>query len=80
MLLVIMTASYVRAANPVFVTVNDQPIRASRRSAEWCLNGVDQCWESKQQFYAEAEMDDAKAAYEHARQTYRQIAEESAVE
>ena len=29
--------------NPVFVIVGDQPIRASRRSAEWCLRGVDQC-------------------------------------
>jgi hypothetical protein len=31
-------------SNPVFVLVNDRPIRASRRSAQWCLDGVDQCW------------------------------------
>lgn len=66
--------------NPIFVIVDGKPIRASRRSAQWCLSGVDQCWESKQQFYAEAEMADAKAAYEHARQTYRQIVEESALD
>lgn len=64
--------------NPIFVIVGDQPVRASRKSAEWCLKGVDQCWQSKQQFYAEAEMEDAKAAYEHARQTYRRILAESA--
>jgi hypothetical protein len=59
--------------NPVFVIVDDKPIRASRRSAEWCLKGVDQCWSQKQRFYAPAEMRDAEAAYRHARQTYRQL-------
>jgi hypothetical protein len=33
--------------NPVFVLVDGQPIRASKRSAEWCLRGVDQCWKEK---------------------------------
>jgi hypothetical protein len=64
-------------SNPIFVIVNDQPIRASRKSAEWCLKGVDQCWSQKQRFYAPAEMDDAKAAYEHARQAYHKIIEQS---
>lgn len=63
--------------NPIFVIVGGKPIRASRRSAEWCLKGVDQCWQSKHRFYADAEMPDAKAAYEHARQAYRRIVEES---
>ena len=63
--------------NPVFVLVNDQPIRASHRSAEWCLKGVEQCWESKKQFYAEAEMADALDAYEHARVTYQRIIQEA---
>jgi hypothetical protein len=59
--------------NPVFVVVDDKPIRASRRSADWCLKGVDRCWSQKQKFIAAAEMEDAKAAYEHARVAYRQI-------
>jgi hypothetical protein len=63
--------------NPIFVLVNDQPIRASKASAEWCLKGVDQCWSQKQRFYAAAEMEDAKAAYEHARRAYRKVVEES---
>jgi hypothetical protein len=29
--------------NPIFVVVGGQPIRASRKSAEWCLKAVDQC-------------------------------------
>jgi hypothetical protein len=59
--------------NPVFVLVGDKPIRASRRSAQWCLKGVDQCWSQKQKVIAPAEQADAKAAYEHARQAYKQI-------
>ena len=34
--------------NPVFVTVGGKPIRASKKSAEWCLKGVDQCWSQKE--------------------------------
>jgi hypothetical protein len=64
-------------SNPIFVLVDDKPIRASKRSAEWCLKGVDQCWKEKQQFYAAAEMDDATAAYDHAREVYRKILGES---
>ena len=63
--------------NPIFVIVDDQPIRASRKSAQWCLDGVDRCWQSKQQFYDDDEIDDAKAAYDHARRTYARIIEES---
>ena len=63
--------------NPVWVLVGDQPVRASRRSAEWCLKGVDQCWSQKERFIAQAELDDARAAYEHARQAYRRILAES---
>ena len=63
--------------NPVFVLVGDKPIRASRRSAEWCLKGVDQCWSQKKRFIAAREMDDAKAAYQHAREAYAKILAES---
>jgi len=63
--------------NPVFITVGNKPIRASRRSAEWCLRGVDQCWKEKQKFYADAEQEEAARAYDHARTTYRQILNES---
>ncbi len=66
--------------NPVFVTVGDRPIRASRRSAQWCLQGVDQCWKQKQRFIRPAEMDQAREAYDHARQAYRRIMAECEVE
>src|SRR5690606_31973946 len=49
--------------NPVFVLVDGKPIRASRRSAEWCLKGVDRCWSQKQRFIRASELADARAAY-----------------
>jgi hypothetical protein len=63
--------------NPVFVIVDNQPIRASGKSAQWCLAGVDQCWSQKQRFFPPEEMADAVAAYDHARQVYQKILDES---
>jgi len=62
--------------NPVWVLVGGKPVRAGRRSAEWCLKGVDQCWTQKQRFIKPAEMDDAKQSYAHAREAYRRILSE----
>ncbi len=66
--------------NPIFVTVDGKPIRASKRSAEWCLKGVDQCWSQKERFYKPAEMEDARLAYAHARETYKKILAECDVD
>lgn len=63
--------------NPVFVEVDGKPIRASRKSAQWCLESVDRCWESKEPQIREEERAAAKAAYDHAREAYRQILAES---
>lgn len=63
--------------NPIFVTVGGQPIRASRRSAEWCLKAVDQCWNQKAPKISPAERAAAEKAYEHARAVYRRIIAES---
>ena len=62
--------------NPIFVIVDEKPVRASRRSAEWCLKGVDQCWSQKERFIAAGELAGAKQDYEHARQVYRQLIQE----
>lgn len=59
--------------NPVFVLVDGKAIRASRRSAEWCLKGVDQCWAQKQRFLKADELDQAKRDYDHARAVYRKL-------
>ena len=66
--------------NPIFVLVGNKPIRASKKSAEWCLKGVDQCWSQKKRFVARREMEDAKAAYQHAREAYQAIARECEID
>jgi hypothetical protein len=62
------------------VQVGDQPISPSRRSAEWCLKGVDQCWSQKKRFINANEMADAVAAYDHARKAYQKLLSEAEVE
>jgi len=59
--------------NPVFVLVDGKSIRASRESARWCLAGVNQCWTQKAPKISKAELPDAKAAYDHAREVYTQL-------
>ncbi len=66
--------------NPIWVLIGDRPVRTSRRSAEWCLKGVDQCWSQKKRFIHANEFDEAEAAYDHARQVYRQLIAESQVD
>ena len=63
--------------NPVFITVEGKPVRASRKSAEWCLKGVDVCWEKKSPRIRSEELAQAREAYETARRTYRKIAAEA---
>jgi len=67
-------------SNPIFVLVEDKPIRASRRSAEWCLKGVDQCWSQKEKLIKANELEEAKQAYDFARAEYRKILAESTVD
>jgi hypothetical protein len=62
--------------NPIFVLVDGKPIRASKRSAEWCLKGVDQCWSQKEKLIKPAELEDARMAYDHARAAYQKILSE----
>jgi len=59
--------------NPIFVEVDDQPIRPSKRSAKWCLDAVDVCWNSKKEQIREGERDTAEAAYDVARKAYAKI-------
>ncbi|MGE3243195.1 MAG: CehA/McbA family metallohydrolase [Pirellulales bacterium] len=63
--------------NPVFVEVDGAPIRASRRSAEWCQQSVEQCWKSKEPSIRQSEIEAARQAYDHAREVYAKIVAES---
>ncbi len=63
--------------NPVFVVVDGKPIRASRKSARWCLSSVDRCWDQKARAIRRTECASAKEAYDQARETYQRILEET---
>jgi len=63
--------------NPIFVHLNKTPIRANKRSAQWCIDAVKRCWKSKQNQIRESERADAKKAYDQAEAVYRKILEES---
>lgn len=58
---------------PIFITVAGKPVRASRKSARWCLDCVDAVWAEKSPYIADRDLDNAKLAYEFARSTYREI-------
>ncbi len=58
--------------NPVWVNVGKQPIR-SRRSIEWALKSVEQCWTQKVNRVRLAEQGEMKRAYDHARAEYRRL-------
>jgi hypothetical protein len=62
--------------NPVWVMVGDSPVRASRRSARWCLQAVERCWQQKKHAIREKERAEAEAAFAKAREEYRKIAGE----
>lgn len=59
-------------SNPVFVIVNDKPIRECK-SAEWSRKAVDQCWKMKQGNIRPDERPAAEKAYNEARNVYDAI-------
>lgn len=66
--------------NPVWVEVGGKPVRASKRSAEWCVKAVETCWNAKKERIREAEREAAKAAYDKATALYRKVLAESVAE
>ena len=66
--------------DPIFLLVGGKPIRASRRSAEWCLRSVNRCWTQKSPKISAKEMPEAIKAYDHARAVYRKLISESSDE
>jgi hypothetical protein len=63
--------------NPVFVELDGKPIRASKRSAQWCIDAVEQCWSQKVKQTRETEKVAARAAYDVARDTYTKVLAEA---
>lgn len=74
--------------NPIWVEVAGKPVRASKKSADWCLKAVDVCWNAKiDQIRKKADQArdpggektaaDAKAAYDQAREIYAKVLKEA---
>jgi hypothetical protein len=59
--------------NPVFVQVGGKPIRASKRSAQWCIDALEQCWKSKSPLIRKTERPEARKAYDDAKAIYAKI-------
>jgi hypothetical protein len=57
---------------PIVVRVAGHPVRASRRSAEWCLGCLEVVWAKHAHRIRESERAVAAAAWDHARASYRQ--------
>ncbi len=63
--------------NPVDVLVAGKPIRASRRSAQWCIASIEHLWVTRGKRIADEERLAASLAYQKALKIYRNIADES---
>jgi hypothetical protein len=63
--------------NPVNVLVGSAPIRASRKSALWCADCIEQLWRARNAVIAPRERPEAEAAFRRAAQQYRKIAAEA---
>jgi hypothetical protein len=63
--------------NPVNVQIGDAPIRASRRSALWCIETIERLREQRRNAIRESERAAAMRAYDKAVETFRRRAEEA---
>ncbi|MCF2521046.1 CehA/McbA family metallohydrolase [Dyadobacter sp. CY351] len=59
-------------SNPIFIKVNNKPV-IEKKSAEWCLATLNQCWKMKEPNIRAEEKKAAEAAYEEARKKYQAI-------
>jgi hypothetical protein len=66
--------------NPIWVTVDSKPVRASKRSAQWLREAVDVCFRQKVGRVRLEEQGEMARAYDHARRTYERLISESPVD
>ncbi|MEX2175426.1 MAG: CehA/McbA family metallohydrolase [Pirellulaceae bacterium] len=62
--------------NPIDVLVAGEPIRASGKSGQWCVDVIDLLWKNRERRISPAERGAARAAYDRAQAKYRQIVAE----
>jgi hypothetical protein len=63
--------------NPVFVSVDDKPIRASRDSAKWCAGVIEQLWKVRENNIKPDERAEARKTFLEAIEIYKKIAAEA---
>jgi hypothetical protein len=63
--------------NPVNVRVGDAPIRASRRSARWCIETIERLREQRRDAIKEPERAAAMQAYDEAVAKFRRLVDEA---
>ena len=63
--------------NPVNVYIGGAPIRASRRSARWCIETIERLREQRRNSIREPERAAAMQAYDEAVEKFRRLAEEA---
>lgn len=63
--------------NPVNVILGGKPIRASRKSAEWCIECIEQLWRVRGKRIAPEDRAVARKTFDWAIEQYRQIAREA---
>jgi hypothetical protein len=63
--------------NPVNVHVGDAPIRASRRSALWCIESIERLREQRRNAIRDSERAAAMKAYDEAVEKFRRLADEA---
>lgn len=66
--------------NPVEIIIAGQPVRASRQSALWCIEVIEQLWRKRNGQIDEDERREARRLYDAAIATYRERAAQSATE
>lgn len=59
-------------SNPIFILVDDKPVR-EERSAQWCRDALDKCWQMKSPNIRAEERPAAKEAYDKARTVYEKM-------
>lgn len=63
--------------NATFILVQDQPVRPSRKSVDWCLKAIDQVWSNRKNSIRKPEVEAARKAYDEAREIFKVRMQES---
>jgi hypothetical protein len=59
--------------NPIYVIVDDKPIRASKSSAEWCLHCIEESWKLRMERIKPSELVAAQSACDLARNVFDKL-------